>query len=79
VGLAAIPTRVGHNIKHRRVKTLRATTVAAVRLGEPGIPAEGAYTPSGEPVGLKVQAGGKKKVGGGNKIIGNENKTAMGG
>ncbi len=41
--LAAIPTMVGHNIFYFLVKTLSATTIAAVPLGEPVISSLGAY------------------------------------
>ncbi len=54
VFLAAIPTMVGHNIFYFLVKTLSATTVAAVPLGEPVISSVGAFLLFGEPVGLFV-------------------------
>jgi drug/metabolite transporter (DMT)-like permease len=43
VFLAAIPTMVGHNIFYFLVKSLSATTVAAVPLGEPVISSIGAF------------------------------------
>ena len=58
VFLAAIPTMVGHNIFYFLVKTLSATTVAAVPLGEPVISSVGAFFLFGEPVGLFVFLGG---------------------
>ena len=58
VFLAAIPTMVGHNIFYFLVKTLSATTVAAVPLGEPVISSVGAFFLFNEPVGLFVILGG---------------------
>jgi len=58
VFLAAIPTMVGHNIFYFLVKTLSATTVAAVPLGEPVISSVGAFFLFNEPVGLFVVLGG---------------------
>ena len=58
VFLAAIPTMVGHNIFYFLVKTLSATTVAAVPLGEPVISSVGAFFLFNEPVGLFVFLGG---------------------
>ena len=58
VFLAAIPTMVGHNIFYFLVKTLSATTVAAVPLGEPVISSVGAFFLFGEPGGLFVFLGG---------------------
>ena len=43
VFLAAVPTMIGHNIFYFLVKTLSATTVAAVPLGEPVISSFGAF------------------------------------
>ena len=56
--LAAVPTMVGHNIFYFLVKSLSATTVAAVPLGEPLISSVGAFFLFGEPVGLLVFLGG---------------------
>ena len=56
--LAAIPTMVGHNIFYFLVKTLSATTVAAVPLGEPIISSIGGYFIFAEPVGINVFFGG---------------------
>ena len=56
--LAAVPTMVGHNIFYFLVKTLSATTVAAVPLGEPVISSFGAFFLFNEPVGLFVFLGG---------------------
>ena len=58
VFLAAIPTMVGHNIFYFLVKTLSATTVAAVPLGEPVISSFGAFFLFNEPVSLFVFLGG---------------------
>jgi drug/metabolite transporter (DMT)-like permease len=58
VFLAAIPTMVGHNIFYFLVKSLSATTVAAVPLGEPVISSIGAFFFFGEPVGSHVFFGG---------------------
>ena len=58
VFLAAVPTMIGHNIFYFLVKTLSATTVAAVPLGEPVISSIGAYFLFGEPVGISVFFGG---------------------
>ena len=58
VFLAAIPTMVGHNIFYFLVKTLSATTVAAVPLGEPVISSIGAFFLFNEPVGPFVFLGG---------------------
>jgi len=58
VFLAAIPTMVGHNIFYFLVKTLSATTVAAVPLGEPVISSVGAFFLFNEPVGMFVVLGG---------------------
>ena len=58
VFLAAIPTMVGHNIFYFLVKTLSATTVAAVPLGEPVISSVGAFFLFNEPVGPFVFLGG---------------------
>ena len=56
--LAAIPTMVGHNIFYFLVKSLSATTVAAVPLGEPVISSIGAFFFFGEPVDGFVFFGG---------------------
>ncbi len=56
--LAAIPTMVGHNIFYFLVKSLSATTVASVPLGEPLISSIGAFFFFGEPVGFNVFLGG---------------------
>ena len=58
VFLAAIPTMVGHNIFYFLVKSLSATTVAAVPLGEPVISSIGAFFFFGEPVDAFVFFGG---------------------
>ena len=58
VFLAAVPTMVGHNIFYFLVKTLSATTVAAVPLGEPVISSFGAFFLFNEPVSLFVFLGG---------------------
>ena len=58
VFLAAVPTMVGHNIFYFLVKSLSATTVAAVPLGEPVISSLGAYFLFEEPVGMSVFLGG---------------------
>ena len=58
VFLAAVPTMIGHNIFYFLVKSLSATTVAAVPLGEPVISSIGAYFLFGEPVGISVFFGG---------------------
>lgn len=56
--LAAIPTMVGHNIFYFLVKSLSATTVAAVPLGEPVISSIGAFFFFGEPVDAFIFFGG---------------------
>jgi len=58
VFLAAVPTMVGHNIFYFLVKTLSATTVAAVPLGEPVISSFGAFFLFNEPVSFFVFLGG---------------------
>ena len=58
VFLAAIPTMVGHNIFYFLVKSLSATTIAAVPLGEPIISSIGGYFIFAEPVGINVFFGG---------------------
>ena len=58
VFLAAIPTMVGHNIFYFLVKSLSATTVAAVPLGEPVISSIGAFFFFGEPVDAFIFFGG---------------------
>ena len=58
VFFAAVPTMVGHNIFYFLVKTLSATTVAAVPLGEPVISSFGAFFLFNEPVSLFVFLGG---------------------
>ena len=58
VFLATIPTMVGHNIFYFLVKSLSATTVAAVPLGEPVISSIGAFFFFGEPVDAFVFFGG---------------------
>ena len=58
VFLAAVPTMIGHNIFYFLVKTLSATTVAAVPLGEPVISSFGAFFLFNEPVSLFVFLGG---------------------
>ena len=58
VFLAAVPTMVGHNIFYFLVKTLSATTVAAVPLGEPDISSFGAFFLFNEPVSFFVFLGG---------------------
>ncbi len=58
VFLAAVPTMIGHNIFYFLVKTLSATTVAAVPLGEPVISSFGAFFLFNEPVNLFVFLGG---------------------
>lgn len=58
VFLAAVPTMVGHNIFYFLVKTLSATTVAAVPLGEPVISSFGAFFLFDEPVSFFVFLGG---------------------
>ena len=49
---------VGHNIFYFLVKTLSATTIAAVPLGEPVISSIGAFFLFNEPVGFFVFLGG---------------------
>ena len=49
---------VGHNIFYFLVKTLSATTVAAVPLGEPVISSFGAFFLFNEPVSFFVFLGG---------------------
>jgi drug/metabolite transporter (DMT)-like permease len=58
VFLALVPTMIGHNIFYYLIKTLSATTVAAVPLGEPIISSLGALALFGEPVGPAVIFGG---------------------
>ena len=58
VFLAAVPTMVGHNIFYFLVKTLSATTVAAVPLGEPVISSFGAFFLFNEPMSFFVFLGG---------------------
>ena len=58
VFLAAVPTMIGHNIFYFLVKTLSATTVAAVPLGEPVISSFGAFFLFNEPVSFFVFLGG---------------------
>ena len=58
VFLAAVPTMIGHNIFYFLVKSLSATTVAAVPLGEPIISSIGAYFLFEEPVSMSVFLGG---------------------
>ena len=58
VFLAAVPTMIGHNIFYFLVKTLSATTIAAVPLGEPVISSIGAFFLFDEPVGFFVFLGG---------------------
>ena len=58
VFLAAVPTMIGHNIFYFLVKTLSATTIAAVPLGEPVISSIGAFFLFNEPVGFFVFLGG---------------------
>ena len=58
VFLAAVPTMVGHNIFYFLVKTLSATNVAAVPLGEPVISSFGAFFLFNAPVSLFVFLGG---------------------
>ena len=58
VFLAAVPTMVGHNIFYFLVKTLSATTVAAVPLGVPVISSFGSFFLFNEPVSLFVFLGG---------------------
>ena len=58
VFLAAVPTMVGHNIFYFLVKTLSATTIAAVPLGEPVISSLGAYFIFNEHVGPAIFCGG---------------------
>jgi drug/metabolite transporter (DMT)-like permease len=56
--LALVPTMVGHNIFYYLIKTLNATTIAAVPLGEPIVSSLGALALFGEPIGLAVFFGG---------------------
>jgi len=56
--LALFPTMVGHNIFYYLIKTLNATTIAAVPLGEPIVSSLGALVFFGEPIGLAVFLGG---------------------
>ena len=56
--LALVPTMVGHNIFYYLIKTLNATTVAAVPLGEPIVSSLGALAFFGEPIGFAVFLGG---------------------
>ena len=56
--LALIPTMIGHNIFYYLIKTLNATTVAAVPLGEPIVSSLGALAFFGEPIGFSVFLGG---------------------
>ena len=58
VFLAAVPTMIGHNIFYFLVKTLSATTIAAVPLGEPVISSIGAFFLFDEPIGFFVFLGG---------------------
>jgi drug/metabolite transporter (DMT)-like permease len=58
VFLALVPTMIGHNIFYYLIKTLSATTVAAVPLGEPIVSSLGALALFGEPIGLAVILGG---------------------
>ena len=73
VFLAAIPTMVGHNIFYFLIKSLSATTVAAVPLGEPVISSVGAFFLFDEPVGLFVFLGGSITLVGVYTIIRNDN------
>ena len=56
--LALVPTMIGHNIFYYLIKTLNATTVAAVPLGEPVVSSLGALAFFGEPIGFFVFLGG---------------------
>ena len=56
--LAVVPTMVGHNIFYYLIKSLSATTVAAVPLGEPVVSSVGALFIFGEGVSFSVLAGG---------------------
>jgi len=56
--LALVPTVVGHNIFYYLIKTLSATTVAAVPLGEPVVSSLGALFLFGEPISFAVVFGG---------------------
>ena len=56
--LALVPTMIGHNIFYYLIKTLNATTVAAVPLGEPIVSSLGALAFFGEPIGFGVFLGG---------------------
>ena len=56
--LALVPTMIGHNIFYYLIKTLKATTVAAVPLGEPIVSSFGALFIFGEKVGFNVLLGG---------------------
>ena len=56
--LALVPTMIGHNIFYYLIKSLAATTVAAVPLGEPVVSSLGALIFFGEPVSLAVVIGG---------------------
>ena len=78
VFLAAVPTMVGHNIFYFLVKTLSATTVAAVPLGEPVISSVGAFFLFNEPVSLFVFLGGLITLLGVYIIIRNDVSTAIG-
>ena len=73
VFLAAVPTMVGHNIFYFLVKTLSATTVAAVPLGEPVISSFGAFFLFNEPVSFFVFLGGSVTLIGVFIIIRNDN------
>ena len=72
VFLAAVPTMIGHNIFYFLVKTLSATTVAAVPLGEPVISSFGAFFLFNEPVSLFVFLGGSVTLAGVYIIIRND-------
>ena len=72
VFLAAVPTMIGHNIFYFLVKTLSATTVAAVPLGEPVISSLGACFLFNEPVSLFVFLGGSVTLAGVYIIIRND-------
>ena len=56
--LALVPTVVGHNIFYYLIKTLSATTVAAVPLGEPIVSSLGAMFLFREPITAAVVVGG---------------------
>jgi drug/metabolite transporter (DMT)-like permease len=64
---------VGHNIFYFLVKSLSATTVAAVPLGEPVLSSVGAFFLFDEPVGLFVVLGGSITLVGVYTIIRNDN------